>query len=74
MHNGFGRRRGRMQTHPQRLLEGRGLVLSVFGDGGVRAAALAAPLFAQAAGVPVLIRRLTQLRPHLHQVLRVRLY
>ncbi len=42
-------------TDPQRLLEGGGLVLSIFDDGGVGAAALTAPHLPAAAGVPVLI-------------------
>lgn len=61
-------------TDPQRLLEGRGLVLGVFDDGGVGAAALAAPHLLAAAGVPVLVGGLGQLGPDLHQVVRVGLH
>lgn len=61
-------------TDPQRLLEGRGLVLGVFDDGGVGAAALAAPHLLAAAGVPVLVGGLGQLGAHLHQVVGVGLH
>lgn len=61
-------------TNPQRLLEGGGLVLSVFDDGGVWAAALAAPHLLAAAGVPVLISGLSQLGSHLHQMVWVGLH
>lgn len=58
-------------TDPQGLLEGGGLVLSVFDDGGVGAAALAAPHLLAAAGVPVLVGGLSQLGSHFHQVVGV---
>lgn len=58
-------------TNPQGLLEGGGLVLRILGDGGVSAGALAAPHLLAARCVPVLVGRLRELRPHLHQVLRV---
>lgn len=61
-------------TDPQRLLEGRGLVLGVLQDGGVGAAALAAPHLPAPARVPVLVGGLSQLGPHLHQVLGVGLH
>lgn len=58
-------------TDPQGLLEGGGLVLSVFDDGGVGAAALAAPHLLAAAGVPVLVGGLSQLGADFHQVVGV---
>ena len=45
--------------------------MRVFDDGGVGAAALAAPHLLASAGVPVLVGGLSQLGPHLHQVVRV---
>lgn len=62
------------RTDPQRLLEGGGLVLSVFDDGSVGAAALAAPHLLAAAGVPVLIGGLSQLGSNLHQMVWVGLH
>lgn len=62
------------RTDPQRLLEGRGLVLSVFDDGSVGAAALTAPHLLTAAGVPVLIGGLSQLGSNLHQMVWVGLH
>lgn len=59
---------------PQRLLEGGGLVLRILGNGGVSAGALAAPHLLAARCVPVLVRGLRELRPHLHQVLWVGLH
>lgn len=61
-------------TDPKRLLEGRGLVLGIFYDGGVGAAALAAPHLPAAAGVPVLVGGLSQLGSHLHQMVWVGLH
>lgn len=61
-------------TDPEGLLEGSGLVLGVLGDGGVGAGAFAAPHLLGAGRVPVLVGRLRELRPDLHQVLRVRLH
>lgn len=63
-----------LNPDPQGLLEGRGLVLGVFGDGGVGAGAFAAPHFLGAGRVPVLVGGLRELRPDLHQVLRVGLH
>lgn len=61
-------------TDPQWLLEGRRLVLSIFDDGGVGAAALAAPHLPAAAGLPVFIGGLSQLGSHLHQMVGVGLH
>ena len=55
----------------QTLLEAGGLVLCVFGDGGVGAAAFTGPGLPAAAGVPVLVGRLLDLRAHLHRLVRV---
>lgn len=52
-------------------MEGRSLILGVFGDGGVGSGAFAAPHFLDAARVPVLVGGLGELSPDLHQVLRV---
>ena len=61
-------------SHLQGLLEGRGLVLRVLGDGGVRAGALTRPDLPRARQVPVLVRRLLYLGAHLHRVLAARLH
>lgn len=64
----------RENVYLQALLEAGCLVLGVFGDGGVRAAAFTRPRLPGAAVVPVLVGWLLDLSPHLHGVLRVGLH
>lgn len=61
-------------SHLQGLLEGRGLVLRVLGNGGVGTGALAGPDLPRACQIPVLIGGLLHLRAHLHRVLAARLH
>lgn len=64
----------RENVYLQALLEAGCLVLGIFGDGGVRAAAFTRPRLPGAAVVPVLVGGLLDLSPHLHGVLRVGLH
>lgn len=64
----------RENVYLQALLEAGCLVLGVFGDGGVWAAALTRPRLPGAAVVPVLVGWLLDLSPHLHSVLCVGLH
>lgn len=64
----------RENVYLQALLEAGGLVLSVFGNGGVRAAAFTGPRLRRTAWIPVLISGLLDLSPHLHCMLRIGLH
>lgn len=61
-------------TYSEGLLEGSGLILSVFGNGGVTPGAFTSPHLLGARLVPVLVGGLRELRPDLHQVLGVGLH
>lgn len=61
----------RENVYLQAFLEAGGLVLGVFGNGGVRAAALTGPRLCGATGIPVLVSRLLNLGPHFHCMVRV---
>lgn len=64
----------RENVYLQALLEGGGLVLGVFGDGGVRATAFTWPCLPCTTGIPVLISRLLNLSPYLHSMLCIGLH
>lgn len=58
----------------QALLETGGLVLGVFGNGGVGAAAFTWPRLPGTTVIPVLISWLLNLSPHLHSMVRIGLH
>lgn len=58
----------------QALLEAGGLVLGVFGNGGVRAATFTRPRLPGATVIPVLISWLLNLSSHLHSMVCIGLH
>lgn len=64
----------RENVYLQALLEAGGLVLGIFGNGGVRTAALTRPRLLRTAVIPVLVSGLLDLSPHLHSVLCIGLH
>lgn len=64
----------RENVYLQALLEAGSLVLCIFGNSGVRAAAFTWPRLPGTSGIPVLISRLLNLGPNLHGMVCIGLH